>query len=155
MGRTVYSKLITILCVAHLLFNHVPAWMWHHGTLRFFANEGFEAAHKRTKQLFAKGDRGGGKYGSLARVVWNVFIKLFRVQKLKKERAGSGLPAKAQEFFKDLKARASKRALAVCKRSRYLQGKIEKSQKAKYFSKLNKKEKAEWLEAAKVMMVGK
>ena len=70
------------MCVAHMIFDHVPAWMMVHGTLYAFANEGFEAAHKRNKQLFNKGDRGGGKYGSLDGVIKNIFLKLYRTQLL-------------------------------------------------------------------------
>jgi hypothetical protein len=105
-----------------MIFDHVPAWMMVHGTLYAFANEGFEAAHKRNKQLFNKGDRGGGKYGSLDGVIKNIFLKLYRTQllvwaqdNLDEEEAEA--KAKHNFYFTALKVRLAEAAARLRQRA--------------------------------------
>jgi hypothetical protein len=66
----------------HILVNHSAAYLREFGSLRDLGQEGFEAAHKRTKQFYAKTNMGGGKDGDLASAHKQVLLKLFRHQYL-------------------------------------------------------------------------
>jgi hypothetical protein len=66
----------------HILVHHSAAYLKLFGSLRDLGQEGFEAAHKRTKQYYAKTNMGGGKQGDPASAHKQVLLKLFRHQYL-------------------------------------------------------------------------
>ena len=47
----------------HILVCHSYAYLKEYGSMRDLSQEEFEAAHKRTKQFYAKTNMGGGKNG--------------------------------------------------------------------------------------------
>jgi hypothetical protein len=66
----------------HILVHHSTAYLRLFGSLRDLGQEGFEAAHKRTKQYYAKTNMGGGKNADPAAAHKQVLLKLFRHQYL-------------------------------------------------------------------------
>lgn len=66
----------------HILVTHSTAYLKEFGSLRHLSQEGFEAAHKRTKQFYMKTNMGGGKGGDKGSAHKQVLLKVFRHQLL-------------------------------------------------------------------------
>jgi hypothetical protein len=66
----------------HILVCHSHAYLKEYRSLRPLSQEGFEAAHKRTKQFYLKTNLGGGKNGDEGSAYKQILLKVFRHQHL-------------------------------------------------------------------------
>ena len=90
----------------HIIVKHSYTYLKHYGTLRDWSQEGFEASHKRHKQLYTKTNFGGSKHGNESSAFLQVMQKLYRRQYLRKKLVGKQTKTEDHiEFYLALKKR--------------------------------------------------
>jgi hypothetical protein len=113
----------------HIIFKHSYAYLKQYRTLRPWSQEAFEASHKRHKQLYAKTNFGGGKFGDPSSAFLQVLQKLYRRQYLQRKITldNSSTRNMRNAFMKAYRKRVTNRRKAGRQRVYYVKKKAPKT----------------------------